>query len=382
MPRRAQNSAEKGQNRAMQVPLVHLKPQYEELRDEINKAVLDVMEAHTFVLGPQVSQFERESEAYLGVKHAIGVSNGSDALYLALRALNVGPGDEVITTPYTYVATPESIWRAGAKIVFADIDPVSYCIDPSEVAKKVTKNTKAIMPVHLFGQCADIEGIRKAAPGIPIVEDAAQSWGASRHGKKSGALAEIATYSFYPTKTLGAFGDAGLVSTDSDELALAVRTLRVHGEYARKYYADRHGMNSRLDSMQAVILSAKLKRVDAWNDERGRIAAYFAKRFEGSKVTMARVAPGNHHVWHQCAIEVDRRNEMMDHLKGKGIGSGIYYPVPQHLQPCYADLGYKPGDFPVSERLSKRSLALPCWPGMSDAMMKHVADEILAFAGK
>lgn len=364
----------------MQVPLVHLKPQYEELRDEINKAVLDVMEAHTFVLGPQVSKFERESEAYLGVKHAIGVSNGSDALYLALRALNVGPGDEVITTPYTYVATPESIWRVGARIVFADIDPVSYCIDPKEVAKKVTRNTKAIMPVHLFGQCADIEGIRKAAPGIPIVEDAAQSWGASRHGKKSGALAEIATYSFYPTKTLGAFGDAGLVSTDSDELALAVRTLRVHGEYARKYYADRHGMNSRLDSMQAVILSAKLKRVDAWNDERGRIAAYFAKRFEGSKVTMARVAPGNHHVWHQCAVEVDRRDEMMDYLKGKGIGTGIYYPVPQHLQPCYADLGHKPGDFPVSERLSKRSLALPCWPGMTDAMMKHVADEILAFA--
>ncbi len=366
----------------MDVPLVNLTPQYEPIKSEIQQAVLDVMEAHTFVLGPQVSQFERECEAYLGVKHAIGVSNGSDALYLALRALGVGEGDEVITVPYTYVATPESIWRTGAKIVFCDIDPISYCMDPADMKRKLSPRTKAVMPVHLFGQCADIEGIRAAAPGLPIIEDAAQSWGAERNGKKSGALGTIACYSFYPTKTLGAFGDGGLVSTDDDELAKLVRALRVHGELGRRYYNDLHGMNSRLDSMQAVVLSAKLKKVDEWNSERAQIAGKYKKLLAGSPVKFAQTASGNLHVWHQCCIEAPNRDKLMEHLKSRGVGSGVYYPVPQHFQPCYADLGHKPGDFPVSEQLATVSLALPCWPGMTDAMIDHVATSIRSFYGE
>jgi dTDP-4-amino-4,6-dideoxygalactose transaminase len=363
----------------MNVPLVELKSMHQPIWADLIRAVTQTLEAHSFILGPAVTAFENEAAAYLGVKHAIGCSNGSDALYIALRALGVGPGDEVVTTPFTYVATPESIWRTGAKIVFCDIDPLSYCLSPDALKKVITPRTKAIMPVHLFGQCADMDAIKAVAGKIPVVEDAAQSWGASYKGKKSGALGTIACYSFYPTKTLGAFGDGGLISTDDDNLAKLVRALRVHGELGKRYHNELHGMNSRLDSVQAAILSVKLRHVDAWNDERVHIANYYGKRFANGPVKMARVAPNNHHVWHQCCIEAPNRDQLMAFLKERGVGSGIYYPVAQHEQPCYADLGYKHGDFPVTEWLCGVTLSLPCWPGMSAAQQAHVADSVLAF---
>lgn len=362
----------------MQIPFVDLNAQYLPIDAEVREAVGDVLSSRVFIHGDVVKAFEQEAAAYLGVKHAIGVANGSDALLIALLALGVGPGDEVITVPHTYIATPEAIYRTGAKLVFCDVEPTGWNMDPEQLKKLITPKTKCILPVHIFGQCAEIEKIRAVAGNIPILGDAAQAWGSSRNGKKCGALCDIETFSFYPTKTLGAAGDGGMVVTSNDELAAIVRALRVHGE-SRRYYNQYHGMNSRLDAIQAAILRIKLRKVDAWNTERAKIADYYRSRFEGTGFALGKVIPGNVHVWHQCVGMTENRDALQKHLTDKGVGCGVYYPVPQHLQICYQDLGYKKGDYPVAESISDKSLALPCWPEMTQDMRQYVADSVVEF---
>ena len=369
------------QTPSMEIPLVDLKAQNGPIRAELDAAVKAVFDSGEFILGGFLQRFEQECAKYLGVKHAIGVANGSDALYLALLALDIKPGDEVISVPHTYVATPESIVRTGAKLVFVDVEKDTWNMDIGQLKKAITKKTKAILPVHIFGQCANMTAINEIAGNIPVVEDAAQAWGADHWGAKSGALGTLSCFSFYPTKTLGACGDGGMVATDDDNLAARVRALRVHGE-SRRYFNNLHGVNSRLDGIQAAILSVKLKYVDGWNKERRHIAEYYRKRFEGSPVKLGVVADGNTHVWHQCVIMAPRRDELQAHLKSRGIGTNIFYPVPQHLQECFKDLGHKKGDFPVTESISTDSLALPVYPEMTEAQRKYVADEILAFYKK
>ncbi|MCK6439629.1 MAG: DegT/DnrJ/EryC1/StrS family aminotransferase [Planctomycetes bacterium] len=365
----------------MNIPLVNLEAQHAPLRAEIAEAIKQVLVECSFVRGPAVKNFQAEAAKYLGVKHAIGCANGSDALVVALMALGVGPGDEVVTVPHTYVATPEAIRRVGAKIIFCDVEPVGWTMDPAKLKKLVTPRTKAIMPVHIFGQCALHEELVKAAGNIPIVEDAAQAWGATRNGKHAGALGAIATFSFYPTKTLGACGDGGMLATNDDRLAELIQSVCLHGESKDRYYNDRAGMNSRLDSVQAAILRIKLKHVDAWNTKRDAIARYYQERFEESPIKAPKVLPGNTHVWHQYCIMTPERDALAAHLKSKGVATGVYYPIPQHLQRCFKDLGHKAGDFPVTESISSDSLSIPCWPEMSEEQQAYVADEILAFAG-
>ena len=282
----------------MDIPLVDLRAQMEPIRAEINAAVREVFDTCSFIRGPAVKEFEADAAAYLGVKHAIGCANGSDALYIALLALGCGPGDEVITVPHTYIATPEAIRRTGAKVILCDIEPAGYTMDPARLGDLITPATKVILPVHIYGQCANIEAIRKIAGDIPVVEDAAQAWGATHRGGKAGSFGAISCFSFHPTKTLGACGDAGMLATSDDEHAEALLSICLHGESKERYYNDRSGVNSRLDSVQAAALGVKLKYVDAWNAGRATIAAYYAQRFADTPIQTSEILSGNTHVWH------------------------------------------------------------------------------------
>ena len=364
----------------MKVPLLDLKAQYAAIRDQVRPVIDEVCDSQYFILGPQVEAFEQELAAYVGARHAIGCASGTDAILLALMALGVGPGDEVITTPFTFFATGGCISRLGAKPVFVDIDPATFNIAPAAIAPAVTPRTKAIIPVHLFGQCADMDPILEAAGNVPVVEDAAQALSAGYKGKKAGILGAIACFSFFPSKNLGAFGDGGIVTTNDDELAQTVRLLRTHGA-ERKYYHKMIGLNSRLDALQAAILRVKLPCLDAWSDARAANAARYGKLFEGSNVRTPVARPECRHVFNQYTIRVPNRDGVMAHLKANDIGCAVYYPLPLHRQDCYASLGYAEGSLPAAEAASAEVLSIPVYPELTDDMAAFVAQSVRQVTG-
>jgi dTDP-4-amino-4,6-dideoxygalactose transaminase len=357
------------------------------LAAELEAALAEVSRSGAFVHGPACHKFEAEMANYCGAAHAIGCASGSDALLLALLALDVGPGDEVIVPSFTFFATASAVWRLGAKPVFADILPESFNLDPADVLYKITTNTKAIIPVHLFGQCAQINEIKQiasAARGIPIIEDSCQAIGAEYHGVRTGSLGAAACFSFYPTKNLGGFGDGGLITTDDAELAARLRVLRDHGQQPR-YYHHFVGLNSRLDALQAAVLSVKLPHLDAWAAARKRHAERYATEFGrrglGATVVAPPTSAGCNHVWNQYTVRVKngRRDELQKHLADRKIGAAIYYPVPLHLQKCFAALGYEEGSLPVTEQACREVLSLPVYPELTAAEQGAVIDAVAEF---
>ena len=359
----------------MKVPLLDLKAQYATIRDQVRVAVDAVMDSQYFILGPEVAAFEDEVAAYVGSKHAVGCASGTDALLLALMALGVGDGDEVITSPFTFFATAGSIWRTGATPVFADIEEDSFNIDPDAVQAAITDKTKAIMPVHLFGQCAEMKAILEAAGDIPIVEDAAQALSAGYRGAKAGAIGTIGCFSFFPSKNLGGFGDGGMMATDDDALAARLRMLRVHGA-EQKYYHKTVGFNSRLHALQAAVLRVKLPHLDAWSDGRAANAARYGELLADANVVTPVARPHCRHVYNQYTLRVPNRDAVMAGLKERDIGCAIYYPVPLHLQECFAGLGYKEGDLPVAEKAAGEVISIPVYPELTGEMQQCVADAV------
>ena len=359
----------------MNVPFLNLAAQAESLKSELLPVVESAMAGAHYILGPNVAAFEQEIAAFLRVRFALGVNSGSDALTLALRALEIGPGDEVITTPFTYIAPAEAIHIVGAKITFADIHPRTFQIDPADVARRMTPRTKAIIPVHLFGQPAPLRELQTF--GVTLVEDCAQAIGATYDNRPVGGFGAIGCFSFYPTKNLGAAGDGGLVVTNDEALARKLRMLRVHG-IERRYYHDLHGYNSRLDDLQAAILRVKLKHLPAWNSRRAAIAARYDAALKDLPVQTPQTTSGSH-IYHVYAILTERRDALQKHLESRGVPTIIYYPQPLHLQNVYADLGYKPGDFPAAESVSKQILPLPIYPELTDAQVDYVAASIREF---
>lgn len=364
----------------MNVPFLNLQAQYESLKTELLPAVEKALASGHYVLGPNVTALEQEVAAYTGAKFGVGVNSGSDALTLALRALDIGPGDEVITTPFTYIAPAESIHQVGAKIVFADIDPRTFLIDPADVAKKITARTKAIIPVHLFGQAAPLDALFALARprGIQIVEDCAQAIGATYQGRPVGSHGALGCFSFYPTKNLGADGDGGMVVTNEETLAKKLKMLRVHG-IERRYFHDLHGYNSRLDELQAAILRVKLPHLKGWNSRRAEIAAAYTKGLQGLPVEFPVTAEGNNHVFHVYALLTSRRDELLKFMGEHGVPTLIYYPQPLHLQKVYETHGWKRGDYPVAEKISEIILPLPMYPELKDEHVAHVVATIRAF---
>ncbi|MBE0447874.1 MAG: DegT/DnrJ/EryC1/StrS family aminotransferase [Actinobacteria bacterium] len=359
----------------MSIPLLDLKAQYSSIQEEIESEVLGVLRSGHYILGPKVEEFERAIADYCGVKYAVGVANGTDALVLSLDAIGVGPGDEVITSPFTFFASAESISRLGAKPVFVDIDPQTYNLAADQIGSKITSRTKAIIPVHIFGQPAEMDAINDIASryGIKVIEDACQAIGAEYCGRKVGSLGDAACFSFFPSKNLGGAGDGGIIVTDDRELASKVKTLRQHGS-TKKYYYSLIGYNSRLDAVQAAILSVKLKYIDTWNDLRRQKASYYNGLFAGTEIVIPVELTHVKHVYHLYIIRVPDRVGIESMLKSEGIGCGVYYPVPLHLQDVYRDLGYKAGDLPVSELASNETLAIPLYPELKTDDMQKIAD--------
>ncbi|MDR6225546.1 DegT/DnrJ/EryC1/StrS family aminotransferase [Desmospora profundinema] len=362
------------------IPLLDLKAQYHSIKEELNQAAIGVMESGRYVLGPEVAALEREVASLSDAKHGIGVANGTDALLLALDAMGIGPGDEVITSPFTFFATAEVISQRGATPVFVDIDPDTYNLDIHQLEEKVTARTKAVIPVHLFGQPADMDPVNAIAGqyGLWVLEDAAQAIGARYNGAPVGSHGHAASYSFFPTKNLGGYGDGGMIVTSDDELAEKIRILRVHGSNP-KYYHSMVGYNSRLDELQAALLRVKLKYLSRWNEDRRERAMLYDRLLEGLPVVRP-VAVGNRiHIYHLYIVQVEDREGMAAHLRERGIATGVYYPVPLHLQNVYRGLGYDEGDLPVAEAASKRTLALPLYPEMEEEMVMRVADAVKEF---
>lgn len=370
----------------MPVPLLDLKAQHATIRDEMIAAVTKVIDDQLFILGEPVERLERMVAELSHTKHAIGCANGTDAILLALRALDVGRGDEVITTPFTFFATAGTVHNVGATPVFVDIEPRSFNISPEAAAAAVTSRTKAVIPVDLFGQMAAIEDVRKRMPNVPLIEDAAQSIGASRMiaGEKvmAGQAAVIGTFSFFPSKNLGGYGDGGMVVTQDDNLATRLRRLRVHGG-ARTYYHDEVGYNSRLDALQAAVLAAKLPHLSHWSAGRRANAAYYTSNLaDVPEITTPWVEPGNESIFNQYTIRVQRRDDLQAFLKERGIGSSIYYPLPLHLQPCFAYLGYREGQCPESEKAATEVLSLPIFPELTSSQLDEVIGTVRAFFGR
>jgi dTDP-4-amino-4,6-dideoxygalactose transaminase len=371
------------------VPLLDLRAQYATIRDEIRAAVDAVLESQQCILGPAVAECEAKLAPYCGCAHAVTVSSGSDALLVSLMAENIGPGDEVITTPYTFFATGGAIARTGAKPVFVDIDPQTFNIDPAAIEKRITKHTKAIMPVHLYGQCADMDPILGIAQrhNIPVIEDAAQAIGAEYRGRRAGSMGRYGCFSFFPSKNLGAAGDGGMVTTNDAAVAEKLRVLRVHGSKP-KYYHSLLGGNFRFDSLQAAIISVKLAYLDRWTAGRQANAGRYRGLFTAAGlagdglVRLPYEVPGNRHIYNQFVIRVPRRNELQAFLKEQQVNTEVYYPVPLHVQTCFASLGYREGDFPESEKAAQETLALPIYPELSDAQAEHVVASIGRFLEK
>ena len=369
----------------MKVPLLDLQSQYVSLRAALLSAVERVMDAQQFILGEEVAALENEIAAYSHTRHAIGCASGSDALLLALQAIGVGRGDQVITTPHSFFATASAITRLGAEPIFVDIDPGTYNINETLVADAITERTRALMPVHLFGQCADMSVLGQISKqrGIPLVEDAAQAIGAEDQGRRAGSMGDIGCLSFYPSKNLGAAGDGGMLVTNDDQHAAQLRKLRVHGE-DRKYYHSSIGLNSRLDAIQAAVLRVKLPYLDDWSEARRRNAAQYDRQFTDAglreEIGLPLVRPGVRHIFNQYVIRVgDQRDALSEHLKEHGVGSEIYYPVPLHLQECFGYLGHRQGDFPEAERVARETLALPVYPELNLAQQTYVVDTIRRF---
>ena len=368
---------------ARPIPILDLTRYDEELRRDIAQAVGEVFSSGRFVLGPANEAFEKSLAGRLRVRHVLGVASGTDALLVALMALDVGPGDEVVTSPFSFFASAGAVARLGAKPVFVDIDSATFNLDPSRLERALTPRTKAIQPVHLYGQTADMEPILEIARrrGIPVLEDACQAIGATHGGRPAGTLGTLGAFSFYPTKNLGAAGDAGAVATDDDALAALVKSLRVHGSTAT-YFHDRVGGNFRMDALQAAVLSVKLPRLDGWIERRRAIAkrydALFADAARTGRLVLPVEAPGRRHVYHQYVVRVADRNALKARLAERGIGSSVFYPVPLHLQKCFAALGGREGDFPQAERAAQEVLALPMFAELTDAEVDRVVSEVLA----
>jgi len=377
----------------MKIPLLDLKAQYAAIRDEIRKAVDDVLESQMFILGPHVEELERNIAAYSGARYAVGVSSGTDALLAALMALDVGPGDEVITTPFTFFATAGVVARLHARPVFVDIEPETFNIDSALIENAVGAKTKAIIPIHLFGQCADMGPITAVAAkhGLAVIEDAAQSIGAEYKGRRAGSMSRIGIFSFFPSKNLGGIGEGGMVVTNDQSLNDKVKLLRTHG-MAPKYYHALVGGNFRLDAIQAAALNVKLKYLDGWSAKRQLNAAYYDRKFaEAGLVARGLIATPhaaykkggdkNHHIYNQYTIRAKDRDKLAAHLKDRAIGHDIYYPVPLHLQECFKDLGYRKGDFPVSEEAAGAVLSLPVYPELTPEQQDYVVGAIADFYG-
>jgi len=370
----------------MPVPLLDLKAQHATIRDDVVAAMMQVVDSQGFILGPLVEKLERECAELSHTKYAVGCASGTDALLLALKALDCGPGDEVITTPFTFFATAGTIHNAGAKPVFVDIDPATFNIRPDAMSAARTSKTKACVPVDLFGQMAPIEQVMTALPGVPVIEDAAQTIGARRsidgEWRMAGEVATIGTFSFFPSKNLGGYGDGGMMVTNDEGLATRLKRLRMHGG-AKQYFHDEVGFNSRLDALQAAVLSAKLPHLAQWSAKRRANAAYYTAALQGiDGVTLPTIDPANESIFNQYTLRVARRDELQSFLKEKGIGSAIYYPLPLHLQPCFAYLGYKAGSCPESERAAGEVLSLPIYPELTNAQLDEVIENVRAFYGR
>jgi len=370
----------------MPVPLLDLRAQHATIRDEVVAAMTEVVESQSFILGPLVEKLEREVAALSHTAYAVGCASGTDALLLALRVLDCGKGDEVITTPFTFFATAGTIHNVGATPVFVDIDADTFNILPEAAAAARTSRSKACVPVDLFGQMAPIERVMTALPGLPIIEDAAQTIGARRsidgEWRMAGEIATIGTFSFFPSKNLGGYGDGGMMVTQDEGLATRLKRLRMHGG-AKQYFHDEVGFNSRLDSLQAAVLSAKLPHLAGWSAKRRTNAAYYSDAFadlDGVRVPV--IDPANESIFNQYTLRVERRDDLQSFLEERGIGSAVYYPLPLHLQPCFAYLGYTKGSCPESERAAGEVLSLPIYPELTKAQLDEVVDSVRAFYGR
>jgi dTDP-4-amino-4,6-dideoxygalactose transaminase len=368
----------------MNVPLLDLQAQYAPLRDDILAAIARVCDSQRFIMGPEIDALERELAAMLGIRHAIAVSSGTDALLLALMTLDIKAGDEVITTPFSFFATAGCVVRVGARPVLVDIDPQTFNIDPALVAAAISPRTKAIMPVHLFGAAADMDPIMAAADraGVAVIEDAAQAIGATYRSRPLGGIGALGCFSFFPSKNLGAFGDAGLVTTNDDALAAKARLLRTHG-MKPKYYHHLVGGNFRMDALQAAVLRVKAPHLDGWTEGRRRNAARYRALFREAGLDGAVAVPADpadrRHIYNQFVIRTPERDGLKRHLDEHGIGNEVYYPVPFHLQPCFADLGYRRGAFPHAERAAVEALAIPIYGELTDAQQRTVVSTIGEF---
>ncbi len=375
----------------MKVPLLDLKGQYQTIKDEILRVTEDVYESQYFILGPWVEKLEKAVAEYSNTEFAVGVSSGTDALLISLMAADVGPGDMVITTPYSFFASAGCVSRVGAKPVFVDIDRETYNISPDQAAKIIEnlsaedrERIKAVIPVHLYGQCADMDGILEIAEtyDLFVIEDAAQAIGAEYNGKRAGSMGDIGSFSFFPSKNLGAFGDGGIVTTSSREWVEKLRILRAHGARP-KYYHKIVGGNFRLDALQAAVVSVKLKHLDQWTGARQENAAQYRALFDNAGLSENLELPvekENRHIYNQFVIRVpEKRDELREDLKEAGIGTEVYYPVPLHLQDCFSYLGFRPGDFPVAEEAAQETLALPIYPELAVEQQEYVVDTIKAF---
>lgn len=391
----------------MNIPLIDLQAQYNSLAEKLDKAALDVLSSANYIMGKTVIDFEKDFANFIGVKHAISVGNGTDALVISLKAMGIGEGDEIITTPFTFFATAETISAVGATPVFVDVDKETFNIDVTKIEEKITSKTKAIMPVHIFGQAADMDEINEIAKkhNLYVIEDACQAVGGKYKGRKIGTLGDVACFSFFPTKNLGCAGDGGIIVTDNDEIATIIRALRTHGSGENgqkaynllnnieeevktvdgandtvynplKYYNYLIGYNSRLDAIQAAILSVKLKEIDSWNSKRREIVELYNKALQNSDLVTPTAKDCNEHVYHMYILQSENREEVLAKLKEAGIATGVYYPVPLHLQKVYKSLGYKEGDMPVSEYLSHRTFAIPVYPELTKEQVDYIIQNL------
>ncbi len=364
-------------DRALKVPLLDLEEIHRPLRDRLKSAIFQVLESNRFIGGPEVENFEWEMAAYCGTRYAVGVSSGTDALIVSLMALGIGQGDEVIVPSFTFFSTAGSVQRLGARPVFCDVDPGTFNLDPTRLEPLITERTKGLIPVHLFGQCADMDVILEICSkrGVRVVEDAAQAIGAEYHGKMAGTFGDVGCFSFFPSKNLGGIGDAGMVVTNSSELADKIRMLRDHGA-SQRYYHALVGGNFRLDALQAAALRIKLSMLEQWHEQRISNARAYRDAFsdleEKGLLGLPYEAPGRRHVFNQYVVRVANRDALQEYLASRGVGTAIYYPIPLHLQRCFEDYGYKNGSLPESEKASREVLALPIFPGLSPAQRNKV----------
>jgi dTDP-4-amino-4,6-dideoxygalactose transaminase len=368
----------------MNVPLLDLKAQYASIKTEVNAAIQEVLESQHFILGPKVDECEKAIAAYSKCSYGIGVSSGSDALLACLMAENIGPGDEVITTSYTFFATVGAISRLGATPVFVDIDPATYNMNVSQIAAKITRKTRAIIPVHLYGQMAEMDPVMQLAEQhkLVVIEDAAQAIGAEYKGRRAGSIGHYGCFSFFPSKNLGATGDAGMIVTNDEQRAERLKVLRGHGAKP-KYYHRVVGGNFRLDAIHAAVVSAKLPHLDSWTAARQHNAKRYDALFHEAELPIGLpVVATNRHIFNQYVIRSSSRDQLQAFLKKKGVGSEVYYPVPMHMQDCFAYLGVKTGAFPESEKAARESLAIPVYPELNDAQARYVVESIAEFAGQ